>query len=209
MNLFCLLWTPLFYIFWVSLTPEKTRSPGAVGALLLGSAFTLVQFVSGSWIAPGEFGLSRWLNALVDVIGLPALLPFLVFALFALLRIVPRDADPVDFALLWLIPGGVLRSVSRSGIHDPVFLVLIPLLRTAVVVGLGFFIRIISGKRALAVIFAVSGILALPPAASACYWAFFSQRLVWGWVLFALSLLPLVCFVLISFIKYVGAERSS
>jgi hypothetical protein len=209
MNLFCLLWTPLFYIFWVSLAPEKTRSPGGVGALLLGSAFTLVQFLSGPWIAPGEFGLSRWLSALVDVIGLPALLPFLFFALFVLFRIVPVDADPVDFALLWLIPGGILRSVSRSGIHDPVFLVLVPLLRTAVVVGLALFIRLISRRRALTVIFAVSGILSLPPAASACYWAFFSQQLLWGWILFALSLLPLVCFVLISFIKYADAKRSS
>jgi hypothetical protein len=207
MNLFCLLWTPLFYIFWVSLAPAKTRSPGGIGAFLLGSAFSLVKFVSGPWIAPGEFGVSRWLSALVDVISLPALLPFLLFALFALLRIVPADADPVDFALLWLIPGGILHSVSRSGLHDPVFLVLPPLLRTAVAVGLALFVKIIlSGKRPLAVIFAVSGILALPAAAAACYWAFFSQRLIWGWFFFTLTLLPLVCFVFFSFVKYADAE---
>jgi hypothetical protein len=223
MNLFCLLWTPLFYIFWISLTPVKTRSPAGFWALLLGSAFSLVQFVSGPWIAPGEFGFSRWLSALVDGISLPALLPFLVFALFALLRIVPAAADPVDFALLWLIPGGILRAVSRSGLHDPVFLVLPPLLRTAVVLGFAFFVRIIlsagrrtflseseagcSGSRRLAVVFPVFGILALLPAAAACYWAFFSQRLIWGWIFFALSLLPLACYVLLSFIKYVDEEN--
>lgn len=199
MNLFCILWAPFFYFFWISLNPAKNDSSGGVWALLLGSAFALIKFITGPWIPPGEFGGNRWLSALVDTIGIPAILPFALYALFAAFRIIPFSGDMAGFALLWLIPQGVLRSLSREGRYDPIFLALVPLLWTALVVGIACFIRILTGgNRRFVAFLAVPGILALPLAAVTCYWAFFCQRILWGWALFAGSLLPLVIFMGVS-----------
>jgi hypothetical protein len=193
MNLFCLLWGPLFYFFWVSLFQTKGSNPGGVWVLLLGSVFALIKLITGPWIFPGEFGDYRWISALVDTVGIPALLPFVLYALFAAFRIIPFSGDPAGFALLWLIPQGIFRSVSREGRHDPLFLALVPLLWTAIVVGISLFIRaMLDGNRRFLAFLAVPGILALPLAAVTCYWAFFCQRLLWGWALFAISILPLV-----------------
>jgi hypothetical protein len=193
MNLFCLLWAPLFYFFRISLGPSKTYRSGGAGALLLGSAFALTRFITGPWISPGEFGFSRWLSALVDTVGLPALIPFPFFVLFVLLKIVPSSGDYAGFALLWLIPEGIVRSVARIGRNDPVSLVLVPVLWTALALGIPFFVRFIpGGNRRFRAILAVFGIAALPVAAVTSYWAFFSRRFLWGWLFFALSLVPLL-----------------
>jgi hypothetical protein len=197
MNLFCLLWAPLFYFFWVSLKPLNVNNPGGPGALLLGSVCALVRLTS-PWVSPGEFGFSRWLSALVDTVGLPALLPFLFFVLFSALKIIPSPGNPPGFALIWLIPEGILRSVSRSGRREPVFLVLVPLLWTALALGIPFFARLLltgKGNRWLRGACALFGMAALPLAAVTCYWAFFCQRLSLGWILFAVTLLPAIFYL--------------
>jgi multisubunit Na+/H+ antiporter MnhF subunit len=193
MNLFCLLWTPLFYLFWVSLRPPETHGSAGIWALLLGSVFALVRFITGPWVSPGTFGFSRWLSALVDTAGLPALVPFLFFGFFAALKIIPSPGDPAGFALLWLIPQGIFRSFSRAGRRDPVFLVLVPVLWTALALGISFFVRFIPcGNRRFRRILALLGMAALLLAAVTCYWAFFCQKFLWGWILFALTLVPFV-----------------
>lgn len=194
MNFFCLLWTPLFYLFWVSLRPPAARDPGGLWALLFGSAFALTRFITGPWVAPGEFGLSRWLSVLVDAVGLPALIPFLFFVLFAVFRAGSAPGDPAGFALLWLIPEGILRSLNRAGSHDPVFLTLAPALWTALALGISLFIRFLSrGNRPFRAVAAFLGSAVLIPAAVTCYWAFFCRYLLLGWLFFALTLIPTVC----------------
>jgi hypothetical protein len=132
----------------------------------------------------------------VDTVGLPALAPFLFFALFTALKIIPSPGDPAGFALLWLIPQGIFRSLSRAGRRDPVFLVLVPLLWTALALGTAFFCRLIpGGNRRFRKIPAVLGMAALPPAAASCYWAFFCRNPLRGWIFLALALVPLVCFI--------------
>jgi hypothetical protein len=70
--------------------------------------------------------------------------------------------------------------------------VLVPLLWTAVAVGISLFIRLILDRfRVIILIPAVLGILALPLAAVTCSWAFFVHRLLWGWILFAAVMIPL------------------
>jgi hypothetical protein len=191
MNFFCLLWAPLFYLFWVSLRPPQTKEPGGLWALFLGSVFALVRFITGPWISPGEFGFSRWLSALVDTVGLPALIPFPFFVLFAVFRPSPSSGDTTGFALLWLIPEGILRSLSRTGSHDPVFLVLVPVLWTALALGISLFVRFLSQRnRLFRTILTLPGIAALPAAAVTCYWAFFCRYLLLGWLFFAITLIP-------------------
>jgi hypothetical protein len=191
MNLFCFLWTPLFYFLWISLRPPKANNSGGAGALLLGSACALARYITGPWIDPGEFGFSRWLSALVDTVGLPALVPFLFFALFSALKIIPFPGDPTGFALLWLVPEGIFRSVNPAGRYDPVFLTLVPVLWTAIALGIPFFVRFLSnGKQWFRIAVALFGIMTLPLAATACYWAFFCHHLPLGWILLGVTLMP-------------------
>jgi hypothetical protein len=74
MIVFCLLWLPLFCLFWRGVSPEMSGK-GGVTALLLGSITALVQFSLGSLVNPGGFGFSRWLGGLVDIVVAPAVLP--------------------------------------------------------------------------------------------------------------------------------------
>jgi hypothetical protein len=178
-------------LFWVSLRPPTTKDSGGLWALLLGSAFALARFITGPWVSSGEFGLSRWLSALVDTVGLPALIPFPFFVLFALLRAGSSPEDPAGFALLWLIPEGILRSLNRAGSHDPVFLTLVPVLWTALALGIPLFVRFLPpGNRPIRMILALLAIVVLPLAAVTCYWAFFCRYFPLGWLSFAVTLMP-------------------
>jgi hypothetical protein len=206
MSFFCLLWPPLFYFFWISLGPEKNFGAGGVWAILLGSVVALVQFFFGPIIKAGGFGWSRWFSALVDIVTLPALLPFLVYALFSALRIFSGSVDMTNFALLWLIPGAVFRSVSWSAQNDPTLLILVPLLWTAIALGIPFFFNMLREYYGLVLILSGIGILALPFAAATAYWAFFSHQLLPGSILLGLTLIPMGVVVGLSFHRVVRAN---
>jgi hypothetical protein len=192
MSLFCLLWAPCFYFFRKSALSEANTPSGGVWALLLGSGAALAQVFLGPVVEPVGFGLSRWLNACGDMIGLPAVLPLAVFFLFMLLRIVPDSADATGFALLWIIPGGALRAVNWSSQRDPSLLILLPFLWTAVATGVPFFLKLILNARSPAAIPAFLGIPLVPFLAATVYWAFFSQDFFWGFVLLPVTAVPMV-----------------
>jgi hypothetical protein len=189
MSLFCFLWMPLFYLFRRSVFAGESGA-GGVWALLLGSLTAVFQFFFGALVYPGGFGFSRWFSGFVDIVSLPVLVPLAVYLLCILFRVFAGTADFTNFTLLWLIPGGALRAVSWSALNDPILLVLVPLLWTAVAVGIPFFINIITGGRPAAVVFAALAILVIPVLAAAAYWAFFSQKTVLGFLLFFAALIP-------------------
>ncbi|MDR3167372.1 MAG: DUF5412 domain-containing protein [Treponema sp.] len=191
MSLFCLLWTPLFFLFRKAVVADGNISSGGVWAILLGSIAAVARFFLGSLVNPGGFGLSRWLNACVDIVSLPALLPLVVYFLFIPLRIVSGSAGFANFALLWLIPEGVLRAISQGPQRDPSLLVLVPLLWTAVVTGIPFFIRILPYAHIPVIILALVGILLLPFLAATVYWAFFSQKYLPGSLLLLAAVIPM------------------
>ncbi|MDR0402759.1 MAG: hypothetical protein LBH35_04120, partial [Treponema sp.] len=182
MTLFCLLWPPLFYLFWRSL--NDAGRGGGTWALVLGSIVALFQFFLGSFINPGAFGFSRWVSACVDIVALPAALPFILCLVFSALRIVSRESDFTDTAFLWLIPVAALRALSWSARSDPLLLVGVPVLWTAIIAGTGFFIGIIQNNWGNKIVFAIAGAVALPLLAAAAYWALFSQYIVAGFILF-------------------------
>jgi hypothetical protein len=189
MTLYCLLWPPLFYRFWRSLN-EHTERTGGTWALVLGSIVALFQFFLGSLINPGGFGFSRWVSACVDIVALPATLPFIVSLIFFVFRIISRESNFTNLAFLWLIPVAALRALSWSAQSDPLLLMGVPVLWTFVIVGMGFFIRIIQDSRETEAIPAAAGLIALPFLAATAYWALFSQHTVAGFVLFVLTLVP-------------------
>jgi hypothetical protein len=192
MILFCFLWTPLFCLFWRSITAPEAENSGGIWALLLGSAAAFVRFLLGFFISPGAFGFSRWLSVCVDIVALPAALPLAARCLLVRLRALRGTADCAGFALLWLIPGSVMAAANRNGLNDPSLLALALVLRTAIAAGLPFFMNMtrkssggLGALRALAVAI-------LPFLAATSYWAFFSQRTWLGILLFVPALLPAV-----------------
>jgi hypothetical protein len=191
MSFFCLLWVPLLYLLRRSITDEG--GAGGVWALLLGSGTALFQFFFGDIINPGGFGLSRWLSGFVDIVSLPVLIPLVVYSLLRGLRAFSGDADCAGFTLLWLIPVSALRAISYSPHNDPILLVLVPLLWTALAVGIPFFIRLITGfLRWYVVIPSLLCIAALPLMAAAAWWACFRQQPALGFPLFFATLIPMI-----------------
>ncbi|MDR1444518.1 MAG: hypothetical protein LBI94_06530 [Treponema sp.] len=191
MSLFCLLWLPLFYLFWRSVSPAGQSGYGGVWALLLGSVAGLFQFFYGAFIGPGGFGLSRWLSGCVDLVAVPVLLPLLVYLAMIAFRLNSGTSDFTGFALLWIIPMGALRAISWGAQADPILLVLLPLLWTAIAGGIPFLGSIVlRGPWPLRIAAALAA-LALSPLAATVYWAFFRQDLRLGYPLLALSLIPL------------------
>ena len=190
MIFFCLLWVPLFYLFRRSVSGG--RGSGGVWALLLGSITAIIQFFLGNLVSPGGFGFSRLIFGFIDVVSLPVLIPLILFALLFFLRGVSGDADFTNFTLLWLIPVAALRAIGWSSTNDPILLIIVPLLWTALAVGIPFFINwMIDNFRWYTVIASILCILVLPVLASGVYWAFFSQYTLLGFLFLVAVYIPL------------------
>jgi hypothetical protein len=200
MILFCFLWTPLFCLFWRSITAPETENSGGIWALLLGSAAAFVRFLAGSFISPGAFGFSRWLSVCVDIVALPAALPLAARWLLVRLRALGRTADCANFALLWLVPGAIMAAANRSSLNDPALLALALVLRTAIGAGVPFFMNMTRPNRAIVLLRALA-VAALPFLAATAYWAFFSQRTWIGILLFVPALLPVVISAVVNFAR--------
>jgi len=200
MGFFCLLWMPLFYRFWRAITGHNAYA-GGVWAILAGSIVAMIQFFLGNFIDPGGFGLSRWISSCIDIVTLPALAPILIYLFLISFKLISGEADFANFALLWLIPGGAIRALSWSSAGDPVLLALVPVLWTAIAVGVPFFINIIRNGRLLAVIPSFLAIIIIPLAASCSYWAFYAQRTYWGLLFLFAAIVPMLVSVILSFIR--------
>jgi hypothetical protein len=200
MTIFCLLWVPLFYLFRRSVSGGS--GSGSVWALLLGSITAIIQFFLGYLTSPGGFGFSRWLFGFIDIISLPVLTPIIIYAVLLMVRGLSGDADFANFALLWIIPVAALRAINWSSRNDPLLLAAAPLLWTALAVGVSFFIELIAdNSRIFITIPSVLCILILPTAAAGAYWAFFSQRLLYGFLMFLIVLIPAVISLLRDFLR--------
>ena len=189
----------MFYLFWRSVAENKS-SAGGVWALIIGSIVALIQFFLGTMVDPGGFGLSRWMSGFVDIVTLPAIAPILVYFILVCLKFVSGALDFANFSLLWLIPGAAIRAVSWSAQSDPILLVLVPFLWTAIAVGVSFFLTIILKSRIFVIIVSSLAILVIPFAAASSYWAFFSQKTLMGSLFLALAAAPMVISMVLSFV---------
>jgi len=197
MVVFCLLWIPLFY---AARRPVSSEGSGkGVLMLLMGCVVVFVHSFTGDLVSPGGFGLSRWISGFVDLIVLPVLLPFAISLLFAGLRWFSRQTDHTSFVLLWLIPVAVSRAIEWNSY--PVFMVLVPLLWTALAAGIPFFTKLMikyARKFIIAALLALC-LLALPFAAATCWWAFYGHFTLLGIVLLVVSLLPAIMSLVVGF----------
>ena len=200
MSLFCSLWIPVFYLVRRSVSGEGAS--GSIWALILGSFLAISRFFLGYLIVPGGFGIYRWISGFVDIIGLPVLIPIVVYSIFVVFRVFSGNTDFTGFTLLWLIPAAVLRALSWSSTRSPLLLIMVPLLWTALAVGIPFFIKcIIKYLRWYVIVPCGLCILALPFAAVSSYWAFFSHQMLNGFILFFAVMLPMLISVIVDYVR--------
>jgi len=200
MTIFCFLWMPLFYLFWRAVTGNDVYAGGLL-ALLAGSIITFVQFFLGSFIEPGGFGFSRWVSGCIDIVSLPALLPFFVYLVLVVFRLVPGNVNFANFALLWLIPAAAIRALGWIYLGDPILLVLVPVLWAAIAVGVSFFITLTKTGRVLVIISASLGILVIPFVAASSYWAFYCQKTTMGFLFLLAAVTPMLVSMVLSLVK--------
>lgn len=167
--------------------PERPSGAGGIGALILGSITGVAVFFLGDFANPEGFGVSRLGSGFIDLVSAPVLLPFGVYLILLFFR---GPGNFGAFALLWLIPDMAIRLVGWSVQNNPLFLVLVPVLRSAVALGLSSCISLIMTKKIGLIIPAVLGILLLPLSGAACYWLFFSQVPFWGFLLLGVTAFP-------------------
>ncbi|MDR2495467.1 MAG: hypothetical protein LBD24_09630 [Spirochaetaceae bacterium] len=187
MRWFCLLWVPLFYLFWSAVAAEGHTGAKGILALSLGSIVALAEFFLGAFVEPGGFGADRWASGFVDIVAVPVLLPFAVFLLLLPLRL---SRDFASFALLWLIPDLAIRLVSWSASNNPLLLIIVPLLRTALGVGVSFCLNLMMTGKASKVMAGFLGIPLLSFTGTTSYWAYFCQDEPLGRLFLALTFAP-------------------
>jgi hypothetical protein len=197
MIFFCLLLIPLLYI--IRLPVSSGEGGKSFWILLMGFVAVILQYFIGDLVPPGGFGLSRWMSGFVDFISLPVLIPFIVCMLLIKLR--NFSFDIAGFILLWLIPASIYRAVIWISPGYPVFIVLVPLLWAAQTFGISFITNLMikySRKYIIAALLALC-LLALPILASTCWWAFYSQQTLLGFLFLFAAFIPAVLSVIFDF----------
>ena len=190
MSFFCLLWVPFFLLLRRSLTGT---GGGSIFALLFGSITAVIQFLLGDLVTPGGFGFSRWIYGFIDIVSLPVLLPIIIFTILLVFRN-SGESDFANFTLFWLIPVGAFRALSWSAEQsDPILLVAVPLLWTALAAGISYLIHMMMESYSTIIkIGYFFCILLLPIFGALTYWAFFSQLTLLGFIFFFITQVPLV-----------------
>ncbi|GHT79565.1 hypothetical protein FACS1894130_08640 [Spirochaetia bacterium] len=191
MSLFCLFWAPLLLFLWLSLVPGEKNGAVYLWAAVLGTLAALIHYFAGDVINASGLALSRWFFALADIIIIPVGLPFLAWGILLGFHRFDGKVEPVTFALIWLIPESITGFIKWSAQRNPVFLILVPILWTAVVFGGAFFIRPIRDNYSRWIsIFAVLGITAVSFLAASSFWAFYAQRTLSGLLLLLVTAIP-------------------
>ncbi|MCL2006697.1 MAG: hypothetical protein FWG77_01295 [Treponema sp.] len=203
MSLFSLLWIPLFYLFWCSISSIKNKNAlYELLAFLGGCIIAGIVIAFGPLIDGGGFGFLRWLSGSLELFALPAVLPLLICILLFKLGLIQEVEFFANITLMWLLPGAIVHTLFLSVTGDPILLMLIPILWAAIAVGVPFFIKLMmQGSNIYLTILACSGAVIIPFTAATSYWALFSQRNIIGFLLFSASTAPMIAAVVISFIS--------
>jgi len=189
MGFFCLLWVPLAYVLRRVLAAGS--GTGGIWAIIFGSAAVILRFFAGPLVDPEAFGFYRWLSAFVDIVSIPVLAPIVLYLLFVEMQVIPQKTDYIGFTLLWLVPMSAFRVTHWISPPSPIMLVLVPVLWTALAVGIPALFacaRRRDGWVGMAPFVLCMAIL--PFSAATSWWAFFSHQPLTGLVFLGISVTP-------------------
>jgi hypothetical protein len=109
--------------------------------------------------------------------------------------------DIAGWTLMFLLPSALALSINRDPNLDPALLFLQLGTWTAVPVNLGFLFNRIRGKTAWLLLPVFLCAAAMSALASACYWAFFVQSRMTGWVTLGVIAVPAVVYLAYLFVR--------
>ncbi len=201
MSLFCLALPLIFFLFWKSLSEENAVSTGGIWAIIFGTILAFIQYITGPVIRSGEFGFLQWLIGFIDVAVFPVLTALGVCLLFMFLKVFSSTINVTNFLLLWCIPFGIFWTMTHSTQAEPLYLVIVPLIWIGLAVGFGYFIQTIPVVKQAVSILCIAGAVLLPLAGATAYWALYSQMYLLGYILFGITLVPMVVHTGIRFIE--------
>jgi hypothetical protein len=142
------------------------------------------------------------MSGFADIVCVPVLIPLAACLLLIALKALPGNVDIAGFIMLWLIPLSALRSVNWSLPGIPEMLVLVPILWTALGVGIPVFIGCAKRYPRLYIVIPASlGIAVLPFAAVTSWWAFYCQKTLLGVLFLAATIVPVTVWTIGKFVK--------
>jgi|GEM_PF-585880 len=205
MGFFCLLWVPLAYVLRRVLAIGN--GTGGIWALIFGSVAVIIQFFAGPLVDPGAFGFYRWLSGFVDIVSIPVLAPLVLYLLFVEMQVISPKTDYIGFTLLWLVPMSAFRVTTWISPPSLVMLVLVPVLWTALAVGIpALFVCARKRRDWYSMAPFVLCMAILPFSAATSWWAFFSHRPLTGLLFLLVSVAPALVALVSAFVVIVKAR---
>lgn len=195
MSLFCLVLPLFFFLFWKSLSEENGISTGGIWAVLLGCVFASIHFITNPLLTSGEFRFIQWVIGFIDVVLFPVIMPFGICLLFMVLKIFSVKINVCNFLLLSSIPFGIFQMMTHSTQAEALYLVIVPLIWISLAAGLGFFVKIIPLVNRRIAVLCIIGTVLLPLLGASAYWALYCQTYTLGYILFGITLVPMIVHV--------------
>lgn len=191
MIVFCILWVPFVYLLFRSLLPGKSGNIGLlVLVFLINTLISFFKYLNGPVIQSDAFGFIRWLYYFVDILSLPVLVPLLL-GLFIFMYLKRGSLyDVMEFTLVYLIPESFFRAIIWSEIPDPVLLVAVPVLWTALALGLPYLLMLFMEEIGFLSYGSLSMAILIVPLANTALWLLYEHAVLPGGLLLLLVLLP-------------------
>lgn len=157
---------------------------------LVNTLLSFFKYLNGPVIQDNAFGFMRWLYYFIDILSLPLIIPLLLgLFVFIFLR---RDSfySVMEFTLVYFIPESFFRAMLWSEIPDPVLLVAVPVLWTALAIGIPYLLMLFHEEIGILSYGSLVGAIVLVPLSNTAIWALYERNFLLGISLFVFSLFP-------------------
>lgn len=153
MFVFSLLLMPLLYVLKRLLARDRSDEAGFLAAILCGGILALLQGFAGDIFDSSVAGFPAVLNIVIDYTLLPVLLPVLTW--FTAVRFFPKSISLSydQFILLFLIFPGAVRAFQDLGEGWPLYLLIIPALKAALVLSTAWILELKNEARGVFMVF--------------------------------------------------------
>jgi hypothetical protein len=213
-NILCLLWLPVFFLFWMAVRPAsqrgvgKSATAGVLVALPLGIITALIWFFGSPFVQVQGRGLERIVSVFIDVNGVFLLIPLVLGWVLRVSGVFNAEFDITAWTLLFLFPVAAAASINSDPDFDPALLYLRSCICVLIPIDAAIVFRLLRNKTRWLLALMLPYVLAWPVLGAACYWAFFVQERLLGWALLTAIALPALIYLSMLFVKRLRGTRS-